>query len=243
MLNRLKRILCSNEVNNKVQLNGNFIKKISSGGDELTGRTHGGEETNFTTHFLAICFMNDLPEIKPYDRPVDNRVRIINWNKTYVDNPTNDDELQKDPNIEIEIKSERFQRVFIGMLIQRYYQFMQSGRIENTPEEVINAKINWIGEETEMNIINKFANEFEITNNINDYLPSYKIEYWIKQEKYNTTMKKFAMDLNKYCTKRGFNNIINKGKKVNGKNIQCWFGVKEIVYIEEDEAPIEIYYD
>ena len=42
---------------------------------------------------LSICFANDLPRIKPYDNAVDNRVRVISYAKKFVDEPTNDNEL------------------------------------------------------------------------------------------------------------------------------------------------------
>jgi hypothetical protein len=44
MLLRYKRLIFSNEMKTKIVLNGNMIKKISSGGDTLIGRTHGKEE-------------------------------------------------------------------------------------------------------------------------------------------------------------------------------------------------------
>jgi hypothetical protein len=54
---------------------------------------------------------------------VDNRLCIINYNKAYIDNPDpmNQNELQKDPNIDIKIKNERFQRVFIGNVNQTIF--------------------------------------------------------------------------------------------------------------------------
>ena len=42
---------------------------------------------------------NDLPRKKPYDEALNNRVRVINYEKIFVDNPTNQFEVQKDDNI------------------------------------------------------------------------------------------------------------------------------------------------
>ena len=99
MLLKNKRIIFSNEIKNKSDLDGNFIKKISSGGDRITARAHCGNETEIQPHFLACVMANDLPRIKPYDDALDNRVRVINYEKVFVDEPSNQFEILKDNNI------------------------------------------------------------------------------------------------------------------------------------------------
>ncbi len=189
-------------------LNGNMIKKVSSGGDEQTGRLHCGNEQEFLTHFLPICLANDVPTIKPYDGAVDNRLRVISYKKRFVSDPENDDELQKDDNIYNELKTKRFQRVFIGILIR----------------EVIKAKDEWI--ETGNNCIDTFLEEFEITNDEKDFVPSNDISEWIKEKNLGISAKKFGMEIKAYCKKNNFENVVSKLKKINGKTSQCWFGVK-----------------
>ena len=66
LLLRYKRIVVSNELKSKVELDGNFIKKFASGGDPLVGRTHCGEETTFIAHFLGLIFANDINKITPF---------------------------------------------------------------------------------------------------------------------------------------------------------------------------------
>ena len=67
---------------------------------------------------------NDLPKIKPYDDAIDKRVRVINYEKVFVDNPSNQYEVQKDSNIQQEMRTEEFQRVFLMLLISRYTDFV-----------------------------------------------------------------------------------------------------------------------
>ena len=123
LLLRFKRIILSNEVKNgdgekDIALNGNMIKKLSSGGDSVVGRSHCKEETPFIPHFLAICLANDMLKIKPYDDAVDARAKIMKFDKTFVDNPSNEYELQKDENIKSEMNTEKFQRCFVMLLIK-----------------------------------------------------------------------------------------------------------------------------
>ena len=120
-----KRIIFSNEMKSTVELNGNMIKKISLGGDRIIGRKHCQEETSFVCNFLAVCMSNDLNNIKPYDEAVSKRVRIIPYEKEFVDEPMNEMELKKDPNLENEMKSDLFKQVFVLMVIKRYEQFIK----------------------------------------------------------------------------------------------------------------------
>ena len=113
MLLAKKRIIFSNEMKNTTEINGNMLKKISSGGDTLIGRTHGGTETEFTTHFLPVCFANNIPKIKPLDSAVNERLRIISFEKQFVDEPENEFELRKDTNIVEEIKTIEFQKALL----------------------------------------------------------------------------------------------------------------------------------
>ena len=61
----------------KKNIDGNAIKKHSSGGDKLTGRTHGKEEVHYTPHYTIFCLLNDIPKIEPMDKGVENRIDIL----------------------------------------------------------------------------------------------------------------------------------------------------------------------
>ena len=200
-----------------------MIKKIASGGDSLIGRNHCKAEEEFVTHFLPICFANDLPRIKPYDNAVDNRVRVISYAKKFVDEPTNENELKKDYGLMHEMKTVKFQRVFVGLLIRRYCWGIEQ-QYDTLPEEVKNAKKDWI--ETTCNYIEKFLESFEITNTDTDFVRSRDIEEWIKENKLGITMTKFGLELKKYIAMKGITNVVNKYKKIEGKSVMCWVGIK-----------------
>ena len=75
LLNRFKRLLFSNELNTQANLNGNLMKKVSSGGDRPTGRTLGKEEEYFIMHGLTVVFANDISKITPYDEALVERYK------------------------------------------------------------------------------------------------------------------------------------------------------------------------
>ena len=93
-----------------MNLDGNFIKKILSGGggDRITAHVHCGNETEIQPPFLACVFANDLSCIQPHNEALDNCLHVINYEKVFVDNPSHRFEVQKDNNIKEEIKPEDF---------------------------------------------------------------------------------------------------------------------------------------
>jgi len=225
LLLRNKRIITSNEMKTNTTINGNMLKKISSGGDGLKGRVHQGLETSFVPHFLTICMANDLPKISPYDVAVDNRVRVISYKKQFVD-VVEDEETQllKDYNITDEINTVEFQDAFLMMLIQAYVNYRENGEIE--PDEVLNGKKEWIEETGDM--MDTFLQDFEMTNNKEDFVSCSTVKMWLDNKQLGISSSKIAIEIKKYSEKNKFENVYNKQKKVDGKNITVWFGVKEL---------------
>lgn len=231
MLLQYKRIIVSNEIETSVKLDGNMINKLASEGDPLTGRGHGGNETLFNTHFLPIILANDLPKITKFDTAVEGRVKVVSYVKNFVDEPSNEFELKKDPKLKAEIKTLRFQKVFVGLLLREYYQFLQYGEVE--PAEVIKAKKDWVSQDN--NCIDTFKLDFEISNVETDWVTSKTIEAWLIKNEIGITMKKFGMEMDKYLKINKIEKVHSKPKKINGKVSQVWIGIKEIREVYDDD--------
>ena len=219
---RYKRIIFSNELSMTAKLNGNMLKKISSGGDDLVGRTHCANETKFRPHFIAFIFANDICEIKPYDTAVDNRLRVVPYTKKYTENP-DETELQKDDNLEKEMETEEFQQAFISLLINTYVEYFAYGKMED-PDGMKNAKKSWVTQEP--NSLNKFLEDFEITNNPEHYVTSSDIRNWNEENKTGISDTKMGRDLTAYALKHKMENVVCKVKKINGKSTRIWSGIK-----------------
>lgn len=230
MLLSEKRIIISNELKTTSDLNGNMIKKISSGGDTIIGRNHCEAEREFIMKPLTICFANDMPKIKPYDDAVEGRINVVSYVKQYVDEPSNEFELKKDLGIEREMATLRFQRCFIGLLIREYNNMIQNG-LPEIPTEVLKAKEDWIS--SDKSIIDSFAIDFELTNDEEDYVVCHDIESWIKSNNHGITMKKFGMEIAKYKNVNKLEHINSIRKKIKGKCVQVWTGIKVIDEFEE----------
>ena len=225
MLLKNKRIIFSNEIKSTIPLNGNLIKMVSSGGDAVVGRQHSGNECEFYLSFLCVVFANDLPKITPYDDAVNNRVRVISYTKPYVVEPSGDYELKMDENIDNELNTLLFQRCFLEIFIRQYYKYRQ-GEFKIEPPEVTQAKEEWIG--TDVGCLPSFLQEYEITNNETDFIKSSEIQEWLELGKYGITMKKFGMELKQHILKHKLYKVDSDVKKLNGKPIRIWSGIKHI---------------
>jgi len=245
LLLRYCRIIASNEIDSKAVLDGNILKKHSSGGDSLQGRGHGEAETSYMPHYLCLLFQNDIGKIMPFDKAVDNRTNVISYDKRYVDSPTLSNELQKiDPKfIEPEMKTDKFKQSVMHLFIKYYSKFLLNGEMEK-PLCMRVAKDDWVGESSDPIIA--FRDNFIITNEATDYVESNDIQKWIDEEKLGITMKKLGVDFKAYVGVNKFDNVeIGKRMRVSGKQIRVWTGIKEIggdvpvaeckIVVEEEE--------
>ena len=161
------------------------------------------------------------------DDAVDNRAHVINYPKVFVDcEPENEFELKMDIHLEEEMKTIEFQEALVHLTINKYLQFIEDGGVEHEPEEVKNGKESWIGTKEEISFIHKFMKQFEFTNKEEDFIESSKIQKWIDDYSVGISAKKMSMEIKKYSSINKFNNVENKYKKLDGKTVRIWIGIK-----------------
>lgn len=229
MLLQYKRIIISNEMQTGCNIDGNMLKKISNGGlDAITARGHIENEISFKIPFLAIVFANDINTISPKDDAVMNRIKAINYNKIFVDNPDSNNkfELQKDKNLGKEIDTYKFKVNFMCILFDSYKKFINNKCEENEPDEFKVMKDDIVGKED--NIIDILQEDYIITDCEDDYVISSDLDNWIKYRKINISMTKFGLEIKKYCLIKKYKNIFSFKKKIEGKTKTCWKGIKSI---------------
>ena len=73
-----------------------------------------------------------------------------------------------------------------------------------------------------------FLEEYEITDNLNDYVISFEIQEWLEEKKIGITMKKFGMEIKKYIIKNNLKNVRSDIKKINGICKKLWVGIKNL---------------
>jgi hypothetical protein len=232
LLKRYKRILFSNEIAQSATINSTVIKMIASGGqDAIEARTHNQEEQNFVPHFTCFVLANDIPKFSIYDDAINNRTKVITFDKVFVDNPTLPNHLPKNDKLSAETYSPAFRKAFIDLLLDRYDKpFIE-------PESVSNYKKEWIAETPDM--VEMFLRDYEITNDVKDRIPSSETQDWLKQGKYEMSSVKLCRDLSKHFNKLG-KEFVSKVSKHQGKNKQCIHYLRKIVETEEPEEISEL---
>jgi hypothetical protein len=128
----------------------------------------------------------------------------------------------------------------LDYLLRHTWNFRTGGRVESEPNEVVLARDDWLGTDNDNNIITRFQNVYEITNNINDFVKSSDVERFIKNLD-DISYKKFAMELKKHCSIKLLTNVRNGDKKINKKSTAVWFGVRDINNsIDDDDITEEL---
>ena len=101
-----------------------------------------------------------------------------------------------------------------------------NGEFKSEPQEVVQAKKEWFGDD--IGCLPVFQEEYEITDDINDYVMSSEIQEWLEEKKIGITMKKFGMEIKRYIMKNNLKNVRPDNKKINGCCKKVWFGIKNI---------------
>jgi phage/plasmid-associated DNA primase len=238
LLLQKKRLIFSNEGSGGQD--GNIIKKIT-GGDPLVARLHCKNEQTFYFNGLPISFANDFPKIKPFDKAVANRIRVVPFDKEFVDVPTNEFQLKKinEDVLKEEMNTELFKRVFVGLIIKAYIEYVYNEKKMVEPDEVVRAIEEWTEGEGN-NFIPKFLEDYEITNDVKDYVVSKDMQTWNEVKNPGISFVAFSKELKKHCIIQHYDKVFNKAKKINGKSLMCWFGVRQIKYNPELEHEEDI---
>jgi hypothetical protein len=203
-----------------------MLKKLSRGGDAITGRFHGGNETAFVFHGLATCFANDFPTIDPCDEAVSRRLHVFSFNKQFVANPSNELQLLLDPNIKAEIDTPRFRRCLLMLMCGVYDSARRSGLLEHDscsePSFVSDAKESWLGDE--LNPFDQALDLFDLTNDPKHFETSADIEYAVQPF---LTFRAFAAELKRYAQVNQLSSIdVCKRRGEDRVERRCWKGLR-----------------
>lgn len=115
--------------------------------------------------------MNNKPSLSGVDGGIARRVKIIDYNTQFVDNPQNDNYEKKiDPNFIKQINSDNIKYAFIRKLLKIWISDVRPNDQVNVPDCVINASKEYCND---CNSVLKFINEqFHITKNSKDKIKS-----------------------------------------------------------------------
>lgn len=215
-----KRIAISNEVSMNKPFDGNMVKMLASGGDEFDARRNFQDETKVINRSTMFCFVNDIPTINPYDDGVGNRVKCIEYKCVFTSGEISKDfERMADPDIKTTFKTNAdYQDALVFVMVDAYQEFLQKGHV--IPESVKEATKEWGGDAGSVEGL--LRKKYEITRDVNDFVKSKDILYFLTKEEHLTmSAKKVSMELKAL-------KLISGDKKISGKTWSVWYGIKEI---------------
>ena len=79
-----------------------------------------------------------------------------------------------------------------------------------------------------ISFVGQFLFDFEITDQEEDFIKSSEISEWITQQVLGITVQKFTNELKKHCILKKISNVKSKLKKLNGRPVTVWVGLKRI---------------
>jgi hypothetical protein len=211
------RLAISNEARmDKTPLDGNLIKTLSSGGDEMSARKNFLDEMPIIVRASFFYLGNDMPAITPKDSGIQTRVRMIRFSKRFVERPSSANELLADPLIKSKITTTEW-RNSLFWLIMDAYSFAT-----DEPIDVIEETKEWVPCET-MVLRDMLEENYTIDvadTSDNNFTPSRDIIAYLKTIDVNLSDTKIGREL----TKIG---LIKRDKRMGGKTIKVWRGIKQ----------------
>jgi len=212
------RITFSNELRmEKNGMDGNLVKAVSSGGDTLKIRSNYENQKDYVNKSTFFLLANDCTTITPCDSGIKERVRFIRYNLKFSLNPTKNNERKADPQIKQKFSTDEYKNALTHLFIDTYQQMnfeeKKIGGYIQEPICVIQETKTWVPDLDE-DFLEKLNEEYEITNNPNDYIESSELcHYIINICKMKLSTTKIGLILKKLINLENNSGII-KNKKV-----------------------------
>jgi P4 family phage/plasmid primase-like protien len=135
---RGKRIFAFQEPEHDDKLRTGILKQYS-GDDTIIARELFKAPIAFKSQGTMIMCCNDLPPLSSIDGGTMRRVRVIEFNSRFCDNPIKQNEFRIDPSVKAKLKEWR--PYFMSILIHWYNKYLYEGM--NEPVEVLKATDNY----------------------------------------------------------------------------------------------------
>ena len=210
------RLAISNECRmDKVPIDGNLLKSLSSGGDVISARQNFKDEVPLVLRASFMYMGNDMPEITPKDSGINTRLRVVRFTKRFVEKPVLPNERQADPTIKDLLNTEAWQNAVFWLIMDSY------GCSTGEPVEVVEETNEWIPQD-----LTKFREVLEEEFVLNpsevaedNFVAAKDIIAYVRSQNLNMSDTKIGRELGKLGLERTI-------KKVGGKAVGVWKGIK-----------------
>ncbi len=212
------RLAISNECRmDKVPIDGNLLKSLSSGGDVISARQNFKDEVPLVLRASFMYMGNDMPEITPKDSGIKTRLRVVRFTKRFVERPVLPNELKADPAIKELLNTDAWRNAVFWLIMDSY------GLSVAEPVEVVEETNEWMPLDG-----NKFREVLEEEFVLNpscseegNFVAAKDIIAYVRSQDLNMSDTKIGRELGKLGLERTI-------KKVGGKAVTIWKGIKKM---------------
>ncbi len=227
------------------RIDANLLKKLASGGDIIDVRKNYQDQTEMANRCLMFFMCNDIPDIYPQnDSGIAERVRCVSYYRQFKDRSEcvlkNGviDEMSgislKDDSVKEKIKNcvelQNALWFLIKDTVKTILQIDNSTRVDE-PDAVKKLTKEYVtkGNTSFKDCVKEYV---RFTNNKSDFMTSDSIYQHVKGET-GMSLTRFGMNMIKLLPAGWADEEKRKYKKINGKSVLCYFGVREV---DSDES-------
>lgn len=195
-------------------IDGNLIKSISSGVDEIKMRGVYQADAGFVNKATFFMFAQDIPSITPAEKTILDRLVSVEWSYSYVSNPTLPYEKKADFGLAHKFSQADYGDAFFWLMVEEYEKWSGEGFADPVMDEVA---------------VEKRGNFVETI----DYEGVLREGGFVLGEKGDYVDFKLLSPLFK-CSKTMLGRhlkalgLVMKAKKIEGKMITAYFGIKRL---------------
>jgi len=200
------RLAFSNEIRmDKVPIDGNQMKALSSGGDEMKFRTNFKDEVKLINRCSMWLMANDLPEITPKDSGTTERIRVARYRLRFVSKPLEEcsaDERPKDESLkDVFSDNADYKNALFHLMVDTYHGMAEGERKWNgklyEPKAVMEDTKEWAGD-VNGDFKTILEERYEITNSPDDQIECKAIiDFIVGVRKQNLSPQKIGREISK----------------------------------------------
>ena len=216
-----KRFMYCSEPESGAKLNTNFVKMLTGDVIKARGLYSQTEESIKPTYNIFVC-CNSLPEFDTYDEGIARRIKLIEYNTKFTDNPKRKNEqFIKNYN---SADLENIERGLLKIFIDNYKQLTENDFKYTEPEQLTTLKKLYINT-NKNDIQNILIEKLELSANDNDFIKLKDAKNLLKSNnisKDNVSIKYIIQDIfpnSTYYERKMINNTILKSVFINLKSI------------------------
>ena len=226
-----KRIIIGNEIELSGRyIDGNRLKSLASGGDDVVARQNYENDTTFSIICTAFILLNDLPKIKPADEGLMNRICINELRKTCKLAPADETEILEDRTLKEKFLQQTWLDAFFWIVADAWSAFAATDRSAPKPLALIEDTKEWV--ESDTSIKSLLEQGYEITKKEEDFITSSEINIFLRERGCKESPTKIGREVGLLS---GF---LSQAKKIEGTAKKVLRGLKRRETVIEGVAII-----